>query len=121
MVCIAIFLQSSVWSYYLTTFFLAYTLVKERSGCKNGGGVLMGKLPIGDCCNICKTKASMFVFGRRRSSQCDGIRCLCYCSVNASPNGSCVPRPLSTFDLYRINDVGGNFEANTWHICCAIL
>ena len=90
------------------TFSLAYALVKEESACTNGGDVLVGQLSIEECSDECKNKATMFVFGRAGTSECDGLMCNCYCPINTFPNGSCVPRSLSTYNLYKIN-VKGNF------------
>ena len=83
--------------------FLAYTLVKEKSGCINDGGVFGGKISIAECSEECKSKAPVFVFGRSGTPSCDGLNCNCWCSTKAFPNGTCVFASKADFDTYKIN------------------
>ena len=111
---VVVYLESKVIVLAVTSsaiYFLEYSLVKEKSGCENGGDIPEGKLSIEDCFKTCRNKASMFVIGRRGTLHCDGMKCLCYCTINAFRNGTCVFRPLPRFDLHKINAGEGKFRS----------
>ena len=68
--------------------FLDYELLQDKAEC-SGADETVGELPtLDECASACKTKTSLFVYGRQGTERCSGGKCRCKC-VTDSLDGEC--------------------------------
>ena len=87
-----------------TLLFTDFTLVAEERECATIDYEKGKVADITDCYNACENKASMFIFGRSGSSECDADgSCSCFCETTANDEGTCTHAYNGAYNLYRIN------------------
>ena len=65
-----------------------------------------------DCSDACKSKATMFAFGRDNQACDSNGNCRCFCHIRAAPNGTCVQKYSPHYNLYRYIDSVGKSDTD---------
>ena len=79
---------------------LAFVFVAEKKTC--GSGEFAGHFHnTTECSQACKSKATMFAFGR--GGDCDDGKCRCQCQMSGTPDGTCEQIDHEDYNLYRFN------------------
>ena len=83
-------------------------MVGERDSCRTVEFRAGDFQDVKECYHACKSKSTMFIFGRPGSKRCySNGKCRCYCETTASKDGTCNRIRHIHYNLYRINTAVG--------------